>query len=372
MPKSLLVVPVPSMPISPAREVNPETAASANDSLRAPMRVTLLTPAPLGSPQGNAVTVARIARGLAARGIDVRASETSESVAAGSPTIIHAFHAYRTGPRARALADACGARLVVTLTGTDVSDDLVRPETGAIVRDVLRSAAAVTVFHESVASTLTAVVPEISSRLAVVPQSVCFPSPPAEPATSPALGDPCIVFPAGIRPVKQPRLPLAPLDALARRRPAMRLWYAGPVLDHEEHRRLLFALDARPWASYLGAVAHHAMPALLASADIVLNCSRSEGGMANAVLEALALGRAVLVSDIPGNRSLVEDGVTGHLFGSEAELADKAERLAADPALRRRLGEAGRYVVETRFTPAIETEGYLAVYARVESQRAGS
>jgi glycosyltransferase involved in cell wall biosynthesis len=114
------------------------------------------------------------------------------------------------------------------------------------------------------------------------------------------------------------------------------------------------------------------MPALLASADIVLNCSRSEGGMANAVLEAFALGRAVLASDIPGNRSLVEDGVTGFIFASDTELAEKAERLAADPPLRRRLGEAGRSLVETRFTPAIETDGYLAVYARVEGRRAGS
>ena len=107
------------------------------------------------------------------------------------------------------------------------------------------------------------------------------------------------------------------------------------------------------------------MPALLAAADIVLNCSRSEGGMANAVLEALALGRAVLASNIPGNRSLIEPGVTGLLWSSEAELAEGAERLAAEPALRRRLGEAGRRLVADRFTPAAETEGYLALYARV-------
>ncbi len=107
------------------------------------------------------------------------------------------------------------------------------------------------------------------------------------------------------------------------------------------------------------------MPTLLEAADIVLNCSRSEGGMANAVLEAFALGRAVLASDIPGNRSLVEDGVTGLLFRSEAELAGGVRRLAADPALRRRLGEAGRRLVESGYTPAREMDGYLDVYARV-------
>ena len=92
--------------------------------------------------------------------------------------------------------------------------------------------------------------------------------------------------------------------------------------------------------------------------------------MANAVLEALALGRAVLAADIPGNRSLVEDDVTGFLFASDAELAEKAGWLANDPELRRRLGEAGRRLVATRFTPAVETGGYLAVYRRVAADRA--
>ena len=171
--------------------------------------------------------------------------------------------------------------------------------------------------------------------------------------------------PAGIRAVKRPGLPLTALEGLARRRPAARLWYAGPVLDPAEGSQLLAGLATRPWARYLGAVPHAAMPALLAAADIVLNCSLSEGGMANAVLEALALGRAVLASDIPGNRSLIEPDVTGLLWDSEAELAEGAERLAADPALRGRLGEAGRRLVAERFTPTAEAEVYLAVYARV-------
>ena len=129
-------------------------------------------------------------------------------------------------------------------------------------------------------------------------------------------------------------------------------------------RRLDDALAAHPWAQHVGPVPHAAMPALLAAADIVLNCSRSEGGMANAVIEALALGRAVLAADIPGNRSLIEDGVTGLLFGSE-ERADGAgaERLADDPALRRRLGETGRRLVAARLAPAREIDGYLDVYA---------
>jgi glycosyltransferase involved in cell wall biosynthesis len=343
------------------------------------MRVAMLTPAPLDAPRGNAVTVARIAGALRARGIEVCVLEAASGRSRKllvetrrfAPAVVHAFHAYRTGPSGRALAEACRASLVVTLTGTDVSDYLADPSTAPVVRGVLASAAAVTAFHESVVATVRAAVPEITGRLAVVPQSVWFRQSPNPSDTSgPSLsGRPCILFPAGIRPVKRPRLPLGPLDSVVRGRPETRLWYVGPALDAEEARRLGEALASRPWARYVGAVPHHRMPALLGFADIVLNCSAAEGGMANAVMEALAAGRPVLAADIPGNRSIIEDGITGLLFGSEAELADKAERLAADAELRQRLGEAGQRLVAARFTPEAESDGYLAVYEKVVSRR---
>jgi glycosyltransferase involved in cell wall biosynthesis len=338
-----------------------------------PPFVVLLCPTPLDPPRGNAVTVARIARGLRARGLDARvwhapdaaAGAALESEAAHArPALVHAFHARHAGPLGRRLAAVAGAPLVITLTGTDVYEDLPHPARGPLVRETLAAAAAVTAFHESVAAALGGNGGPRETRLAIVPQSVQF-EPPGAAASPRITGDPCLLFPAGVRAVKRPRLPLAALDGLARRRPATRLWYAGPVLEPDEHARLLRDLAARPWARHVGAVPHAAMPALLTAADIVLNCSRSEGGMANAVLEALALGRAVLASDIPGNRSLIEPDVTGLLWDSEAELAEGAERLAADPALRGRLGEAGRRLVAERFTPTAEAEGYLAVYARV-------
>jgi len=332
-----------------------------------PCRVALLTPSPLDAPRGNAVTVARIAAGLGARGVDVQVALStaawSRAIQEPPPAAVHAFHAYHSGPAASALATACAAPLVVTLTGTDVSEHLMQPSTTAAVRDVLRRARAVTAFDESVLAAVRAVAPEVAGRLTVVPQSVRLPERGAAPA--PAIGGaPCILFPAGIRPVKRPLFPLAPLDAVARRHPGLRLWYVGPSLDRDETRRLADALATRPWARYLDAVPHAAMRALFEAADIVLNCSASEGGMPNAVAEALDVGRAVLASDIPGNRSLIREGETGLLFGTPAELADKVARLIADPALRHRLGDAGQRLIAARFTPAAEIDGYLAVYRR--------
>ena len=87
--------------------------------------------------------------------------------------------------------------------------------------------------------------------------------------------------------------------------------------------------------------------------------------MANSVLEAFAMGRAVLASDTEGNRSLVEDGVTGLLFRGEAELLAQAERLTVGAALRARLGAAGRRLIERRYPPEREIEGYLDAYRQV-------
>jgi glycosyltransferase involved in cell wall biosynthesis len=77
----------------------------------------------------------------------------------------------------------------------------------------------------------------------------------------------------------------------------------------------------------------------------------------------------VLASDIEGNRALVEDGVTGLVFDGADDFARKADRLLGDPALRRRLGDAGRARVAERFGPAREIDGYLAVYGHLGRTR---
>ncbi|MBI1962100.1 MAG: glycosyltransferase family 4 protein [Candidatus Rokubacteria bacterium] len=341
-----------------------------------PGRVALLTPFAPPSVRGNAVTVARVARGLRARGVELRVWDLSvtpeaaveAAVEAYRPALVHAFHAWRVGPLALRLARRAELPLVVTLTGTDANLDLFDPERAPAVRRVLESAARLTVFHASIAERVAGALPDLRARIVVVPQAVSlargerfdlsarWPLPP---------GRVLFVFPAGLREVKRPRLPLGPLDRVVARRPEVRMLYAGPILDPDEGDALLRALAARPWARHVGAVPHAQMASLLEQADVVLNCSRSEGGMANSILESLALGRAVLASDVEGNHSLVEDGVTGLLFRDEAELAANAERLAADPALRARLGAAGRALVLARYPEAREIDGYLDVYRRL-------
>jgi glycosyltransferase involved in cell wall biosynthesis len=82
---------------------------------------------------------------------------------------------------------------------------------------------------------------------------------------------------------------------------------------------------------------------LLPAVDIGISTSILEGLGLN-VLEYQSAGAAVVCTDIPAHREMVEDGVEGLLFEPKnvGQLAQKIQSLARDTALRKRLAEAGR------------------------------
>lgn len=88
----------------------------------------------------------------------------------------------------------------------------------------------------------------------------------------------------------------------------------------------------------------------LAAADAFALSSLMEG-LPVVLCEALAAGVAPVAPRLAGIPELVEDGRTGLLYtpGRWDQLADALARLLEDPALRRRLAEAGRRRVEEEF-----------------------
>jgi glycosyltransferase involved in cell wall biosynthesis len=74
-------------------------------------------------------------------------------------------------------------------------------------------------------------------------------------------------------------------------------------------------------------------------------------GLANVVLEAMAMGLPVVGTDASSCAEAVIDGVNGFLVpaGDAPALAESLKRLLRDPALRQRMGARNRTVVEERF-----------------------
>ncbi len=85
------------------------------------------------------------------------------------------------------------------------------------------------------------------------------------------------------------------------------------------------------------------VPTHLAAADLLVLPTLSEG-FPNVILEAMAAGLPVVVTNILGIPEIVDDGVNGLLVPPEdpAALAEAIEKLLGDPNLRERMGTANR------------------------------
>lgn len=94
--------------------------------------------------------------------------------------------------------------------------------------------------------------------------------------------------------------------------------------------------------------------------------SRGGEGLPRTLLEAASCGRALLTTDVPGCRTLVRDGIEGMLVPPDdaRSLAAAMVRLAADPLLAARMGEAARRrVVEGGFTEDAVMRAVSGLYA---------
>lgn len=326
--------------------------------------VLLMIPPDLPETAGNRISAQRLARFLAAAGwrCTVAAANGQLDPAPGT-CAVHALHALHAGPAGLEVARRHGLPLVVTITGTDLSQG-----DPAALRKILSAAEAVVVFHRWAQEALQEHVGNIARRVVVIPPGVEVPPRgPRRRGTWHWRRDAFVfLWPGAVRPIKDPDFALEPLSRLTARYPQIRLVFAGAIRDPASGRSFLQRLQGLPWAEYLGEVPHERMVELYRAVDVVLNTSRSEG-LANAVLEAMAAGRPVLARDIPGNRAAIRHGRDGLLFADAAELESWAERLLADPQLRRRLGRNARRAVRHRFDPWKEAEAHARLYGEVSS-----
>ena len=103
-----------------------------------------------------------------------------------------------------------------------------------------------------------------------------------------------------------------------------------------------------------------------AAFDAFLLTSANEGTPVVAI-EALAAGVPVVATAAGGTGTVVDDGETGLLapIGDVAALAAHLERLRADDALRRRLGEEGARRMRERFSTARMVDDVDRLYRRI-------
>jgi glycosyltransferase involved in cell wall biosynthesis len=104
----------------------------------------------------------------------------------------------------------------------------------------------------------------------------------------------------------------------------------------------------------------------LAQLDVLVHASISPEPFGQVVIEGMAAGLPVVAAVPGGPGEIMVDGVDGLLTpsGSVEGLAAALVRLAADPALRDRLGRNAQTSAE-RYTPARTAQGLLGVYRQM-------
>ena len=188
---------------------------------------------------------------------------------------------------------------------------------------------------------------------------------------------PIVTLLARFQRVKGHDLFLATARRIAGRCPDARFVLAGENVfggagDERFKREIHAAVAAdpvlRPRVRFRGWVP--APEGLLAASDVVVCPSRFES-FGLAPVEAMACGVPVVSTDVGGPRETVADGETGYLVPPDRIdlFAERVVQLLLDPALRQRLGEAGRARVRARFSLEQYVAGFTRVLETVECAR---
>lgn len=106
------------------------------------------------------------------------------------------------------------------------------------------------------------------------------------------------------------------------------------------------------------------------SLDIVVHASTEPEPFGLVIVEGMACGRAVVVSEGGGAAELITVGTNalGHTPGDAEALAKCITRLATDSDLRRKIGQAGRSTAEQRFDRSRLAKELIPLYERASER----
>jgi len=163
---------------------------------------------------------------------------------------------------------------------------------------------------------------------------------------------------AAFRPEKSLSDLISACNILFQRGLPVHLVLAGDGPERERLIELSGRLGLSGRTHFLGSV--NDVRPCLDLADVFALPSTSVETFSNAALEAMAMGKPVVLSDIGGAREMVQEGITGYLFraGDVAELADKLAILLSDHPKCTTMGCNAMRMVRERFTFEAMLERY--------------
>ncbi len=341
------------------------------------MKILFIAPPPPAPTTGNERSVLRLAAGLDRRGHEVRivAAQPLAGVRAAcealAPDVVHVYHSAlgATGLELDARG-GCPVR-ILTFAGSDLPGRPLAVNHHARIAVEVASADAAMVAFDEQRQAVEAAWPSLCGRVHVIAKGVAAPSGdfPLRSRASFRGDERVALLPAGIRPVKRNLDAITWFGDVVAVEPRARLVLLGDALDADYASTVRRLLATTPYALWLGSVSHAEMGGALRAADVVVNVSAYEG-QANALLEAMVLGRPVVASAAPGNHEWLRDGDNALVFHDAAGfVARTARALRREPDVAAISARGAEYVAR-HHDPEQEIDQLLALYAFAAAGRA--
>ncbi|MGA2232745.1 MAG: glycosyltransferase family 4 protein [Tepidisphaeraceae bacterium] len=159
---------------------------------------------------------------------------------------------------------------------------------------------------------------------------------------------------------------------LCRKWPDLRFLWVGDGLLNDDFQRRMREMGMRDRFILTGLVPPQVVPELTGAMDLLVHPSRREG-LARALVQGELAGKPVIAYDIDGNREALIDGQSGFILPpfDKAQLAQRIDQLAGDPALRADMGRRGREFAVARFDVKVMVRSLEELYAELVSGQSG-
>lgn len=330
------------------------------------MKISFLTPY-LKQNRGNSTTAKRIITGLKERGVDVftfaydeedYTKEISDKLKESD--LLHILHFTRFSKWMKQEKFELTKPFIVTSGGTDVNHDIFNENFSTQFISLLEKALFITVFTEDGKGKIEQAF-NIKDKVKVISQSVWLNG--SKKDLNLPIGSPKILLPSGLRKVKDVLYLIEEIKVLQKEHPRLQFVMAGPIIEEEVYQEVLSYSNRFSWITLLTDIPFENMTKLLEWADYCLNTSISEG-QSLAVMEAMSLGKIVMVRNNPGNASIITSDVNGFIFNNPKEFKEKFKEVEQNSHLKNVISKNAIKYIEQYHKVDDEIENFITLYKK--------
>ncbi len=136
---------------------------------------------------------------------------------------------------------------------------------------------------------------------------------------------------------------------MLKKKPNLLLFLVGDGSQREKLKEMCSKLGIRQKVFFAGRKEYQDLPAYYLACDVYMSASHSDGSSVS-LMEALASGLPVIISDIPSNREWITHGINGWLFpdSDERDLAELTLKVIEDTQAVQKIKIKARETAEER------------------------